>query len=200
MRLLLLKQKSRSTVIFLPSAKKPHQHAHSSTAFPFSVFRSALPPTAFSSQLFPGFCIFPFHTFSPGFVYSLFHTFSPGFVYFVFSHSVAESGFRTFSPGFVYSLFHTFSPGFVYFVFSHSVAESGFRTFSRVLHIPFPYISFFRNSAYFISYIFPPVLYITVSSAVGSVFLRLRLRHCLLPVFHILFSRSFSCHVFRIPF
>ena len=167
MRLLLLKQKSRSTVIFLPSAKKPHQHAHSSTAFPFSVFRSALPPTAFSSQLFPGFCIFPFHTFS---------------------------------PGFVYSLFHTFSPGFVYFVFSHSVAESGFRTFSRVLHIPFPYISFFRNSAYFISYIFPPVLYITVSSAVGSVFLRLRLRHCLLPVFHILFSRSFSCHVFRIPF
>lgn len=95
MRLLLLKQKSRSTVIFLPSAKKPHQHTHSSTAFPFSVFRSALPPHCFFISAFSRAYIIHFFTLSrriwlprifffPSFAYSLFHT--PAFSRVLYIH------------------------------------------------------------------------------------------------------------------
>lgn len=98
MHLLLLKQKSHTTVIFLPSTEKPHQRlCPSIIPFPFSVFRSALPPPLlfhlsffpslynpfFHTQsqnmasahfLFPELCLFtfPYPGFFPGFVYSLF--------------------------------------------------------------------------------------------------------------------------------
>ena len=138
MRLLLLKQKSRSTVIFLPSAKKPHQHTHSSTAFPFSVFRSALPPAAFSPQLFRDSAHFIsihfsrvlYIHFSIHFLRVLyipfFHTQSqnlasahfPEFCIFPF-HTSAFSGilhisFHTFFPRFCISLFLPLSEVFSY--------------------------------------------------------------------------------------
>ncbi len=129
MRLLLLKQKSRSTVIFLPSAKKPHQHAHSSTAFPFSVFRSALPPTAFSSQLFRDSA----HFISIHFSRVLYIHFSIHFLrvlYISFFHTqsqnLASAHFPEFCifpfhtsafSGILHISFHTFFPGFVYHCF-----------------------------------------------------------------------------------
>lgn len=135
MRLLLLKQKSRSTVIFLPSAKKPHQHTHSSTAFPFSVFRSALPPLLFHLSFFPSLYNPFFHTQSQNMASA--HFLFPELCLFTFPYP-------GFFPCFVYSLFLPLSE-----VFSSAFgfATVCFLSFVSCFPALFPAMSFGFRSA-----------------------------------------------------
>ena len=92
-----------------------------------------------------------------------------------------------FAPHSLRLLFHlSFFPS-LYNPFFHTQSQN--MAFSRALPIHFS-----------IPRLFPVFCIFTFSSAVGSVFFCLRLRPCLLPVFHTLLSRSVSCYVFRLPF